>query len=382
MNILFLQKVDNARGGIANVNLKLMSYFLSMGHRVTVLSIRHGDTWEKINYPEGAETYLINYRETWGCPRLKDFVAHIKSGHFIKGARLLFNRAVYKKKISADYKACQKMIESLAPDIIINSHYEILKGIDDKYLKRTIMHFHTSFDQVLINSSYLKTFKQYADKIYKFVWLSEKTKEAAETHGLKNGLCIYNPLAFTEQRSADMTHKKVVFLGRLSEEKRIHLAIEYFREVVRENGLKEWIFEIYGTGDLEEVVRSAIANDSQIIYKGQTEKVSEVLLDSSIMVLTSSFEGMPLVVLEANECGVPVLVYDFGESSHEVILDGMTGIIVPQDDKDAFKAALLKLFVDEEYRKQLSIHAKQFAKQFSIENIGKQWTDLFEKMEN
>ncbi len=381
MKILFLQKVDNARGGIASVNLKLMSYFFSMGHQVDVLSIRHGYTWEKISYPEGVNVYLINDEEIWGCPRLKDLLSNLKSGHFIKGGKLLFNRARYKKKIAADYKACQEMIESLAPDVIINSHYEILEGIDDKYLRKTIMHFHTSFDQVLANKSYLKTFKQYADKIYKFVWLSKKTKEAAEKHGLKNSLCIYNPLAFNEQRSADMTHKKVVFLGRLSEEKRIHLAIEYFREVVQENGIKGWIFEIYGTGDLEDTIKSAIKNDSQIFYRGQTEKVNEVLLDSSIMVLTSSFEGMPLVVLEANECGVPVLSYDFGESSQEVILNGKTGIVIPQNDKEAFKEALLKLFVDEEYRKELSINAKQFAKEFAIENIGKRWTDLFEEME-
>ena len=234
----------------------------------------------------------------------------------------------------------------------------------------------------LIDLKTLKTFKKYTSKICCFVWLSEKTRQEAVAHGLKNSKCIYNPLSFSEKRCADMSNKKMIFIGRLSEEKRVHLAIEYFREVVRENGFRDWIFEIYGDGELAEMVAADIQNDSQIIYKGRTDKVNEVLLNSSLLVLTSSFEGMPLVVLEANECGVPTLSYDFGESSKEVIIDGNTGVIVPQNDKDAFKLAMKKLFENEEYCRKLSVQAKKYAETFSIDYIGQQWLNLFYEMGN
>lgn len=380
MRILFLQKVDNANGGITNVNINLMSYFLSLDYQVDVLSLRHGDTWENVSYPQGVNKYLINEKDVWGCPRLKDLLKDLKHGNLIRGAALLVERFVYKRKISNDYKKSRKEIERLKPDVIINSHYELLVGIGESYLRKTIMHFHTNFEQVLTNRSYLKTFRKYASKIYTFVWLSKETKNKAVAHGLENSKCIYNPLSFSEQRCADMSNKKVVFIGRLSKEKRVHLAINYFKEVVCNNEFNEWKFEIYGSGELAEEIKCDIGNNHQIIFKGPTEQVNEAMLGSSLLVLTSSFEGMPLVVLEANECGVPALVYDFGESSREVVIDGKTGIIVPQNNETMYKEMMEKIFRDEDYRLELSSECKKFAKSFALENIGREWLNLFKEM--
>ena len=381
MKILFLQNVDNAKGGIATVNLKLMSYFLSLNLQVDVISIRHGNTWDQINYPDGTGIYLINDKDLWGTPRLNECLMYIKHGKIGKAMGVLLKRFVHKRKMRADYRLCSEKIEALAPDVIINSHYEILQGISPSYLRKTIMHFHTSFDQVMDNNSYQRIFKKYADKLYSFVWLSKKTKEEAVEYGFKNSTYIYNPISFSESSRADMNNKKMIFLGRLSEEKRIHLAIEYFREVVKENGLSEWDFEIYGDGPLKQELLLQIKDDSRVHYRGRTDNVKEVLLKSSVLILTSEFEGMPLVVLEANECGVPAIVYDFGESSCEVVKNGETGVIVPQNDKQAFKQELKRLLEDKAYRESLSKSANNFAKNFSVENMGQQWLELFDRME-
>lgn len=381
MRILFLQKVDNAKGGIANVNENLMKYFLLQNYQVDVLSLRHGNTWEEVSYPQGVNQYLINDCTVWGCPRLNKTLEEVKCGHLGKACRMLIQRRSYKRQLSRDYEKCQKEIERLQPDVIINSHYELLDGISESYLKKTIMHFHTSFGQVLANRSYVKTFRKYHSRIHTFVWLTEQTKKEAVSFGLGNSKCIYNPISFSEARSADLKKKKIVFIGRLSEEKRIQLAIEYFREVVQENQLDDWMFEIYGSGPLIEKITEEIKNDKQILYKGQTEQVNEVLLESSLLLLTSAFEGMPLVVLEANECGVPALIYDFGESSREVVIDGVTGIIVPQDDKELFKANLKKMLCETECREKYGSACKEFAKNFALETIGKKWIELFEEME-
>ena len=382
MRILFLQKVDNAKGGIANVNENLMKYFLSQNCQVDVISMRHGYTWEDVSYPQGVTRYLINDRVIWGIPRLHEMLEEVKSGRFYKVFPMWWQRRNYRKELAKDFEQCKKEIERLQPDVIINSHYELLDGISEAYLKKTIMHFHTSFGQVRENRSYVKMFEKYQSKISTFVWLTEQTKKDAIDFGFENSKCIYNPISFSETRSSDLNQNKVVFLGRLSEEKRISLAIEYFREVVQENKLDDWIFEIYGSGPLIEEIVEEIKNDKQIQYKGQTEKVNEVLLDSSLLILTSAFEGMPLVVLEANECGVPTLIYDFGESSHEVVVDGVTGIIVPQDNKELFKANLEKLMCGTDIRKKYGSASKEFAKGFALETIGKQWMELFKGMEN
>ena len=270
MKILFLQKVDNARGGIATVNLKLMSYFSANGNEVEVLSIRHGDSWDIIDYPKTVKTHLINERDVWDCPRLGRLVGYIKKIDIVSCLKLIIERLKYDKKMQQDYKQCQLLIEEIKPDIIINSHYEVLEGISEDYLKKTIMHFHTSFDQVLENRSYQKIFAKYKDKIKSFVWLSKKTKEEAEKFGLKNSTYIYNPISFKEEDCADMENKKMIFLGRLSAEKRVHLAIEYFKEIIQDERYRDWTFEIYGDGPLREDILKEIGNNSQIIYKGVT----------------------------------------------------------------------------------------------------------------
>lgn len=381
MRILFLQKVDNAKGGVTNVNTNLMTYFLSLQYDVELISLRHGPSWEEVTYPQGVHIQLVNDKEVWGGPRLREVLGQVTSGHIFRAISMLKDRVIYDRKMKKDYAQCKKVIRELQPDVIINSHYELLDAIDSSYLKKTIMHFHTSFDQVIENRSYVKTFQKYASRIHKFVWLTEKTRDEAIDFGFKNSISIYNPLSFSESRQADMKNKKMIFIGRLSEEKRVDLAIRYFEEVVRENALDDWVFEIYGSGELTEEIVKGIINKQQVIYKGTTDCVNEVLLESSLLVLTSRFEGMPLVAAEANECGVPVIVYDFGESSREVVLDGRTGVIVPQNDEERFKEVLTIFFKDEKYRQKLSAECKTFAKTFALENIGSQWERLFKEME-
>lgn len=376
MRVLFLQKVDNAKGGVINVNLHLMQMMCDCGNEVHLLSIRHGYTWEEIIYPEQVKQHLANRDEIWGCPRLSEIADFLKHGHPVNAAKHGLDRIHYKIQISRDYRQSENQIRQINPDVIICSHYEILKGIPDEYLSRSVMHFHTSFDQILKNRSYRNIFHKYKDRIYSFIWLSQKTAEQATAFGYTNSTYIYNPISFSSETAADQNNKKVIFLGRLSPEKRVHLAIRYFREAIEENNIADWTFEIYGDGDLESEIRAEIGNHPNIHYMGRTENVKETLLTGSFMVLTSQFEGMPLSVLEANECGLPVLAFDFGESADEIIKNGVTGLIIPQGNEKQYKQELSKMMLDQDYRQRLSDHAKEFVKTFSAEEIGSQWENL------
>lgn len=382
MKILFLQKVDNASGGVINVNLGLMQFFLSKGHDVEVIAIRHGYTWEDIRYPKNVPVKVVNTDEIWGMTRLSEVIAEVKQGHIFKATKMFFQRQAYKRAISEDYLKCQEMICEMHPDIILNSHYEVLAGVPESYLHKTIMHFHTSYDQVKLNRSYIRIFEKYKDKIACFVWLSKKTCERAIQDGFEKSKYIYNAISFSTEEIASSENKKVIFVGRLAEEKRVWLAIQHFTQVTEKEALHDWIFEIYGDGDEKEEIQNLIADRKNIFYMGQSDCVQKAFLSSSIMVLTSSFEGMPLVVLEANECGVPVVAYDFGESSSEVIHHNETGILVEQNDYEKFSEQLEKIMSEKNYRQRLAKNAKEFAKSFTMEKIGQQWLDLFHDILN
>ena len=376
MRILFLQNTDDAMGGISRVNISLMKAFIDRGEEIVLISLRHSGNGDFVNYPEAVKRYLINDNRVWNCPRYSTAFNEFRRFHLVKGLQRIADRLVYDWYLGKDYDACRKMIVKIDPDIIINSHYELLDAIPEDYLKYTVNHFHTSFDQVLKNKSYLQIFRKYADKIGKFVWLTEASAEEAIKNGLENSTFIYNPLSFSSSKTADLNQKAVVFIGRFSPDKRLDRAVRIFDETVRENKIEDWRFDIYGSGYIDPETEKHICQNKYIHLCGRTDQVAEVLLKHSICILTSDFEGMALAIIEANECGVPVICFNFGESVYEEVLDCRTGYVIEQDNEEMFKKQLLNLMNNEELRKKMGSEAKRFALKFQIDNIVTLWYNL------
>ena len=107
---------------------------------------------------------------------------------------------------------------------------------------------------------------------------------------------------------------------------------------------------------------------------GRTDNPKEVLLNSSINLNTSEFEGFPLSILEANECGIPTISFDFGESVHETIINNKTGFIVNTIEEYINK--LKEVMDNPSLLKELSKNAKEYNKKFQIENIIKKWEEI------
>ncbi len=377
MKIVFLQNTIDAQGGILTVNRTLAQAFQTQGDQVFFVSLRHALVRSPIEYPAPSE--IINDAREWSCPRLSEAWALLRKGKIFRGLQLLGKRIAYDYTLHRDYRACQARLLQLQPDIIINSHYELLDCIPASLLPRTINHFHTSFGQVRQLRSYQKIFKRYRNKLGKFVWLSKASCAEAQKFGLQNSLCIYNPLSFHSSESADLGKHRALFLGRFSPEKRLDLAIRLFQQAASMQA-EDWALDIYGIGDLDAALQQQIEQDSRITYCGSTTTPQKVILQHSIFLLTSSFEGMPLVVLEAAACGVPTIAFDFGETAQEVIHDHSTGLLLPAGAEDAYVSALAALMEDASLRRQLGSNAKAFSQTFEMERILGEWNQLFAKI--
>lgn len=360
------------------VNLSLAESFIKQGEEVFIYSVRKGSTQtQTVEYPKEIHTKLINTKQIWSCPRYQEAIAVLKKGHILQGVKKIYQRIQYDADLKKDYSILGQEIETIEPDIIINSHYELLQGIPPQYLSRTINHYHTSFLQLLEHQAQLQFLKKYQSKIAKYVWLTEESCKLAKENGLHNSITIYNPIRFSSEARSDVKNNKTaIFLGRISEEKRLELAIDIFIDVVQKNNITDWNFKIYAIGELEGSLKEKIEKCPFITFMGRTDNPKEVLLQAGIMLLTSQFEGFPLTVLEANECGVPVISFDFGETAKEVIKED-TGILVKQNDIMEYEKQLCILMKQEETREQLSKQAKEFAKQFTIQEIQKKWNDLW-----
>ena len=111
-----------------------------------------------------------------------------------------------------------------------------------------------------------------------------------------------------------------------------------------------------------------------------TPHIQEHYLSSSIFTLTSAFEGFGLVLVEAESMGLPVVSYACPCGPRDIIRDGQDGFLVEPGDKETFAVRLRQLIEDEELRRQMGQAAKINSQRFALDNVMKQWEDLFAEL--
>ena len=313
----------------------------------------------------------LNQIDDWETYSWREIVSSIfKKGFLMK----LKNRLHNIKAMRDDKKKLADFINDYKPNYIISSQYQLLDMIPKNYLKVTFNEQHMSFRDTWNHRATRNTFIKYRDKVT-YIWLCKKTMEKAKENGLNNSICLYNAVRFETDKVSDIIkNKKLVTIARISSQKRIDKMIDIAQEIFRDSKYRDWTLEIWGDGDECDTIKSLITS-KQIKLMGRTDNPKDILLTSSINLNTSDYEGFALSILEANECGVPTITFDFGESTEEEILDGKTGFIAK--NREDYISKLKKMMDDTKLLSELSTNAKKYNDNFKIKNIIKEWEKLF-----
>lgn len=377
--ILIYQSVGNCNGGVWFVYETLATSLVKKGYDVCILSFRENKGPIVINTNQNFKMYTINKKNIWEITRFTDIKNSLKNFKIFSSFKLTLKKIGEEILFFKDKVIARKYINNYNPDYIICSHYQLLDSIPRNYLSKTVFQQHTSFNAtVKCFPKTIKVLNKYKDKINKFIWLTENSCIEAKKFGYKNSSFIYNPIKFNSNKIADVANnKKLITISRLnSPEKRIGLMLEMVDKIISK--YPDWIFELYGSDKLDDSCMNIINNNNQIKLMGITNNVKEKLLNSSIYLSTSSYEGFPLSIIEAFECGVPCVSFNYGESCSEQITNGVTGYIIDDDNEKEFIERLENLMSNADLLKCLSDNAKEFAKKFNVENITKNWIDFFE----
>jgi GalNAc-alpha-(1->4)-GalNAc-alpha-(1->3)-diNAcBac-PP-undecaprenol alpha-1,4-N-acetyl-D-galactosaminyltransferase len=110
--------------------------------------------------------------------------------------------------------------------------------------------------------------------------------------------------------------------------------------------------------------------EKQVILAGQQSDIDHFYLKSRIFAFTSSSEGFPNVIGEAQSAGLPVIAFDCVAGPSDLIEDGVNGYLIPLFNFAMFEKRLCYLMNDQELRTQLGNKAKETVQQFSITSIG------------
>ncbi len=198
-----------------------------------------------------------------------------------------------------------------------------------------------------------------------------------------NQKVIPNPCIPRTSNKSDKTSEPsehiILSAGRLAEQKRFDLLIDAFNLVYQKH--PEYQLHIYGSGPLEAKLYNQIQStsaSSSIRLAGDVEDVFAVASNSDFFVLSSDFEGVPNVILEAMYAGIPVIATDCSPGGASYLLEnGECGIIVPKNDKLKLAEAINNYIECPSLREQHIIKSLKSIKKYEPHKIEKMWIDIF-----
>lgn len=293
-----------------------------------------------------------------------------------KDKRLSFVRDISRRK------QLKKIYQKEKPDIVIfvGSGRSILNIPAAKDItKITWEHFNANRNWHLLHPVSKWLAAKYCDKI---VTLTEQdVKNYEKKYGAKNAVCIPNPITVDNLQRSPLTEKRVLAVGRLVPQKGFDLLLDVWNKV--ENRKNGWKLRIIGKGKMEKELTKKInqykLNDS-IEMIPYSSNISEHYVDSSIFVMASRYEGLPLVMIEAMASGLPVVSFNCETGPAEIIENNVTGILVHPLDIDTLAKELDILITDEKKRQEFSKKGIERSKNFETEKIIEKWEILFNEL--
>lgn len=207
-------------------------------------------------------------------------------------------------------------------------------------------------------------------------YLTEKGADARKIHVISQGVdtTIFKPYQVMRESPT------VLFVAnRLTPEKRVHDFILVTAEVQKEFPEIKFCI-ISGEQGIEEAKIFAKKIKANVDFLGYVpnEKLPFYYSSSDVLVVTSSSEALPTVILEAMACGTPVIATNVGGIS-ELVIDGVTGKLVKVGDIEAIKKAVIELCLDDRKRRKLGRNARKFIEEnHSYDAIRRKYIRLVE----
>jgi glycosyltransferase involved in cell wall biosynthesis len=225
----------------------------------------------------------------------------------------------------------------------------------------------------------LDTMRKLLPRLDAFVALTER--DAARWRELMPEAPIQsipNAVPDTGDGVSPLTEKVVVAAGRFASQKGFDMLIPAWRVVAERH--PDWELRIYGDGkerdNLQKLIDKFRLGDS-VRLMGASRRMYDDMRKGSILVMSSRFEGFPMVLLEGMACGLPPVAFDFPNGARELIADGANGVLVKHRDVDALGAGLCQLIEDPAKRMAYGARAAATVREYDSERLAERWHDLF-----
>lgn len=171
--------------------------------------------------------------------------------------------------------------------------------------------------------------------------------------------------------------KQVIYVGRLSfPDKRVDRLIEVWKKIC--GRVPDWELLIIGDGEERQNLEQAAAGMANVRFVGAVSNVQPYYDDAAVLCLTSASESWGFALTEAQSNGVVPVAFDCSAGVHHLLApSGTNGILVPPGDIEGYARELEALIKDGERRRRMQFSVMEKAKDYSMEQVGRKWLDLF-----
>ena len=294
----------------------------------------------------------------------------------------LCKRKEHKRKLTA-------LLLKEKPDIVVSlypSESSFIPDIKDGSKKVLELHFNKFFRIQygrkgiigLIDRWRTRQDERIVRRFDKFVVLTNEDK--GYWGGLPNIEVIPNAGIHVSKNYSEVKNKRVIAVGRLDYQKGFDRLIQAWKLVQHTGRFSDWKLDIFGQGEWREMLQQMIDKQglqNTVKINPPTNAILNEYVHSSLLVMSSNYEGFGMVLVEAMSCGVPVISFDCKCGPKDIIQPGINGLLVPNGDIQALADAMMKVMEDEAYRKMLSLNARKVVDTYSEQAVMAQWIRLF-----
>lgn len=389
MNILFLMKGYDV-GGIEIVAATLSSCFVRHGHHVVIatfnppkeLTVARTDSRVKIhtldefqctdkNVASLRKVLLENHIEVvinqWGLPFVPcKTLNKAKKGLDVKTIAVYHNQIDTNARIKDVEIALEKCSNPLKRCLLL-----LKKTVFTKITSRSMayVYHHTDLYQVL-SPSYVPLFS-------KFTGIRQPDHLMVQTNPVTLDAAAFE-YSFAKKQ------KEIIYLGRIDyNQKRVYRVIDTWARL--ETKFPDWKLTIVGDGTERKNIERQVKDYGLLRVKFEGFQQPQPYYErASILLLTSEYEGFPLVLAECMSFGVIPVVYDSYSAVRDIIDDGKDGIVIPYHSEgyraDEATTLVAGIMEDEAQREKMARTAVAKSKEYSLERIYEEWMETFKKL--
>lgn len=379
MKILYLTPFIFNSGGTERVLSMKVNYLVhEVGYEVVIVTTDQKKRTNHFMFDQGIRHYDldINYEDD------------LKSSLIIRILQHYRKNELYKRRL-------RKIIDIEKPDICISLFGKEIDFLAKMHLECKIvaeLHFSMRYREYYLTSRHsswlwkkigeLRTRQliQAIKKYDKLVVLTKEDKEEWEKH-LSNVVQCYNPLPYFPDKISSLDYKNIITVGRLDFQKNYQSLITAWEMVHQKHS--DWTLNLWGDGELKDELVFLVDKkglSSSFKFCGVTNKIDDEYMKSSIYVMSSKYEGFPMVLLEASSFGLPLVSYACKCGPKDIIENGVNGYLIEQDYEKELANAICKLIENDSLRQKMGRKSKEISMNFTQDSILKFWPTFFREL--